>query len=161
MTKKQSLNTLFHASYSLNYHLVLVTKYRRHCITAEMMITLERVAREITTAFGGEVLEFSGEADHVHILLSLNPKVALSGFINAFKSAASRRVRSQFAEHLAKFYWRERVFWSRTYCVISCGGAPIDILKAYIAQQERPAKDEHDRVAVSANSPPTDLVGSA
>ena len=63
------MNTLFHASYSLNYHLVLVTKYRRRCITADMMVTLERVAREITTAFGGEVIEFSGEADHVHLLL--------------------------------------------------------------------------------------------
>lgn len=161
MTKKQSLKTLFHATYSLNYHLILVTKYRRRCITAEMTITLERVAREIATGFGGDVIEFSGEEDHVHLLLMLNPKVALSSFINALKSATSRRIRSQFAEHLAKYYWRERVFWSRSYCILSCGGAPIEVLKHYIAQQERPAPESSDRVAVSANSPSTDPVGSA
>ena len=161
MTKKQSLKTLFHATYSLNYHLVLVTKYRRRCITAEMMVTLERVAREITTGFGGDVIEFSGEEDHVHLLLMLNPKVALSSFINTLKSATSRRVRSQFAEHLAKYYWRERIFWSRSYCILSCGGTPIEVLKHYIAQQERPAPENSDRVAVSANSPSTDPVGSA
>lgn len=80
------------------------------------------------------MLEFNGEPDHVHLLLSLNPKVALSTFINNLKTVASRRIRREFAVELESVY-RTPVFWSRTYCILTCGGAPLSVIKQYIENQ--------------------------
>jgi putative transposase len=86
---------------------------------------------------GGKLLEVNGEPDHVHLLVSLPPNLDLSNFVNNLKTTSSRLLRKEFAEHLAPVY-RKPVFWSRSYCIISCGGAPLSIIRQYIEQQERP-----------------------
>jgi putative transposase len=48
-------------------------------------------------------------------------------------------MRKRFAKHLAKFYWKP-VLWTRAYCLITAGGAPLSILKSYIENQEKPEK---------------------
>lgn len=134
MSSKQQLNTLYHCTYNLTYHLVLVTKYRRCCLSAPMLQRLESIFRQTVHKWECDVLEFNGEPDHVHLLLSLNPKVALSTFINNLKTVASRRIRREFAAELEPVY-RKPVFWSRTYCILTCGGAPLSVIKQYIENQ--------------------------
>ena len=73
----------------------------------------------------------------MHLLFTQPPKYALSNFVNALKTGTSRRLRSEFAAELNQVY-RKPVLWSRSYCVISCGGAPLSVLKQYIENQERP-----------------------
>ena len=80
-------------------------------------------------------MEFNGEADHVHLLIALPPNLDLSGFVNNLKTTSSRLIRKEFAAKLARVYWKKPVFWSRSYCIISCGRAPLSILKQYIEQQ--------------------------
>ncbi|MEW6737547.1 MAG: IS200/IS605 family transposase [Acidobacteriota bacterium] len=134
MDKKQRLNTLYHCTFNLTYHLVLVTKYRRKCITAEMLARLKEIFAETALKWECQLLEFNGESDHVHLLLSLNPKVQLSTFVNNIKTVSSRLIRRDFSNELAKVY-RKPVFWSRSYCVLTCGGAPLSVIKQYIEQQ--------------------------
>lgn len=136
--KKQELSTLFHCSFNLNYHLVMVTKYRRKCITAPMLERLKVICTELTEKWDCELLEFNGEADHVHLLLALNPKVAPSVFVNNLKTVSSRLIRKDFKEELSKVYYKKPVFWSRSYCVMTCGSAPLSVIKQYIEQQEMP-----------------------
>ena len=62
-------------------------------------------------------LTANGEADHVHLLLSLNPKVAPSVFVNNLKTVSSRLIRKNFGEELAKVYGKKPVFWSRSYSI--------------------------------------------
>jgi len=116
------------------YHLVLVTKYRRKALTPAMLSSFTEQAKERCMAWSGELLECNGEADHVHLLLSLPPTVALSDFVNALKTGTSRRLRAEFAEDVKRHYWKP-VLWSRSYCVLSVGGAPLSVLKAYIEYQ--------------------------
>lgn len=78
--------------------------------------------------------EFNGEPDHVHLLFSATPSVPLVKLINSLKTVTSRLVRRRFSGHLSRYYWKP-VFWSRSYCLISCGGAPLSVLKQYIEQQ--------------------------
>lgn len=132
-----NLQTLYHCTYSLQYHLVIVTKYRKKCLTAAMLDDFETQARERCEAWGGRLIECNGEADHVHLLVELPPTAALADFVNALKTGTSRRLRNEYTEHLGKFYDKP-VLWSRSYCVISCGGAPLEIIKQYIQQQARP-----------------------
>ena len=130
----QELKTLFHCTYSANYHLVMVTKYRKRCITPEMLIRLQEIAARILTTWEGELIEFNGETDHVHLLVSIPPKVAPSSLVNNLKTVTARLIRKEFSEHLAAIYYKP-VFWSRSYCIITCGGAPLSVIKQYIEQQ--------------------------
>ncbi|HCA03726.1 MAG TPA: IS200/IS605 family transposase [Halomonas campaniensis] len=127
----------YHCVYDMKYHLVLVTKYRRKCFTAEILDRLEAIARELCLKWEVEVLEFGGEADHVHLLLGLNPTIQPSKLVNSLKTVTSRRLRVEFTEHLAQFYWKP-VLWSRAYCLLTAGGAPIEVLRDYIENQDRP-----------------------
>ena len=115
----------------------MATKYRRKAFTSAMISSFKDQAAERCLAWGGNLMECNGEADHVHILITLPPTVALSDFVNALKTGTSRRLRKEFGSHLKKFYSKP-VLWSRSYCVISAGGAPLSILKQYVEQQERP-----------------------
>jgi putative transposase len=81
--------------------------------------------------------EFSGEADHVHLLVNFHPDNKLSALIGSMKSASSRIIQKDFAIELSKVYSKP-VFWSGSYYVASTGGAPIERVKAYIKSQEVP-----------------------
>jgi putative transposase len=133
--KKQALNTLYHSVYNINYHLVLITKYRRRCITPEVAAYLEAQYKRLLETWGCVLLECNGEPDHIHLLISANPKVQPSKMVNSLKTATSRLVRKEFADHLGQFYWKP-VFYSRSYCLVSCGGAPLEIVRQYLDQQE-------------------------
>lgn len=129
------LNTLHHCSYNIHFHLVACTKYRRKCITQPMLDRLREIFSDTLQKWEGELIEFNGEADHVHLLMSVNPKVQPSKLVNNLKTVSSRLIRKEFAEHLSNVYWGKPAFWSRSYCIISCGGAPLSVLAQYIQQQ--------------------------
>ena len=135
--EKQAYQKQAHCVYSLNYHVVLVTKYRRRVLTAAMLDRTREIANERCLAWDGRLVEMNGEADHVHFVVSLPPTKALSEFVNALKTTTSRLIRSAFKPEVSRFY-RQPVLWSRSYCVISCGGASLDVLKRYIEGQDRP-----------------------
>jgi putative transposase len=105
------MRTLFHCVYALTYHLALATKSRRKCITRPMLEMLQDITAQRCKDWGGERLEFNGEADHVHVLMSLPPNLDLSRFVNNLKTTSSRLVRREFANQLRRLY-RKPVFWS-------------------------------------------------
>jgi len=77
-----------------------------------------------------------GENNHVHLLVRYPPKVAVSHLVNSLKGVSSRMLRRERPD-LAARYWKG-VLWSPSYFAASCGGAPINILKEYIQQQNTP-----------------------
>lgn len=133
----QSLNKRQHCVYALHYHLVIVTKYRRKCLTLAMLEMIKKITIERAQHWEGELLEMNGEADHIHFLLTLPPHRAVSDFANMIKTNTSRLLRRDFKMALTRVY-TEPVLWSRSYCVISVGGAPLEVLRRYIEQQDRP-----------------------
>ena len=102
-----------------------------------MLSEFEVQTKERCESWGGQLLEANGESDHVHLLVSLPPTVAIAEFVNALKTGTSRRLRSIFSKELNAVYSKP-VLWSRSYCILSCGGAPLEIIKQYIQQQDRP-----------------------
>ena len=132
--KNKTLNTLNHCVYDLKYHLVLVTKYRRRCIKKAILSRLDEHFHRLLQTWDCQLLEFNGEADHVHLLMALNPKAQPSKLINNLKTVTSRLIRKEFATHVRKYYWKP-IFWSRTYCLLTVGGAPLSLLKQYIENQ--------------------------
>ena len=71
--------------------------------------------------------------DHVHILFKAHPNTEISKFINAYKSASSRLIKKEFPNIKSKL-WKE-AFWSRGFCLVTTGRAPIDVIKQYIENQ--------------------------
>lgn len=102
-----------------------------------MLDRLREVIGQRCKDWGGELIEFNGEPDHVHVLMGLPPNLDLSRFVNNVKTTSSRLIRRDFGEQLRRIYHKP-VFWSRSYCIISCGGAPLSVIKQYVEQQEAP-----------------------
>lgn len=122
-----------HSVFSLNYHLVLVTKYRREVITDEISDRLKETFLYIQPSYNITLKERNHDKDHVHILFSAHPKSELTKFLNAYKSASSRLIKKEYPEIRSKL-WKE-AFWSQSFCLISVGGVTLDVLKAYIETQ--------------------------
>lgn len=122
------------AVFDIKLHVVFVTKYRSPCLHAELLDYLRVSFAEILDAWRCELIEFGGEADHVHLLIRIHPALEISNLINNLKTASARRARNRFAEHLAAFYWKP-VFWHRAYYVGSVGGASLETVRAYVEAQ--------------------------
>lgn len=132
------LRTSNHAAYSLHYHIILSIKYRHKCVTEEMLERLRAIFTDVSKSWRCTLVEFGGEADHVHLLVEAHPSMNLARFVGNLKTVSSRYIRKEFADHLRQFFWKTR-FWNSAYAVMSAGGhASIEQLRAYIRDQETP-----------------------
>lgn len=131
------LKSHYHCVYKLTYHLVLVTKYRKKCLTGEMLDRLKAIVANLCQKWEIELLEFNGESDHVHLLLAMHPNIMPSKFVNNLKTVTSRLLRKEFSNHLDEYYWQP-VLWTRAYCLLTTGGATIETIRKYIENQDRP-----------------------
>lgn len=127
------LDTNAHSVFYLNYHLILVTKYRKLVFDEEISERARVLFEAIAPAYKIEVLEWNHGQDHIHILFKAQPKTELSKFINAYKSASSRVLKKEFPS-MRKQLWQD-MFWSRSFCLLSSGGAPIEVIQQYIKEQ--------------------------
>jgi putative transposase len=137
MSKAIQIRTGRHVVFSLHAHLVFVTKYRKNVFNKELLDYLKIVFNDICNSFEVQLVEFEGETDHVHLLINYPPKLSLSKLVNSLKGVSSRLLRSNFKNHVSQYYWKN-VFWSPSYFVGSCGGAPLHLVKQYIQNQQRP-----------------------
>lgn len=123
-----------HSAYNLHVHLVFITKYRKKVLADNHLQYFKEVVAEICKDFGAELKECNGEGDHVHMLIQYPPTVQLSKMVNNLKSVTSRRMRANFIDLRAAY--DKPVLWSRSYFAGSCGGAPLEIIKQYIQNQQ-------------------------
>src|SRR5690554_5495153 len=121
----------------MHVHLVFVTKYRREVFTKEILDDLRNIFSSVCADFEAELVEFDGEGDHVHLLVNYPPKVAVSSLVNSLKGASSRVLRKERPDIASRFYYKGAL-WSPSYFASSCGGAPIEIIRQYIEQQQTP-----------------------
>lgn len=127
------LDTNAHSVFSLHYHLILVVKYRRQVFTDEISNRAKEIFEYIAPTYKIELIEWNHDKDQVHVLFKGQPKTELSKFINAYKSASSRLLKKEFPTICQKL-WKE-MFWSRSFCLLSSGGAPVEVIRQYIENQ--------------------------
>lgn len=123
--------TLLHA------HLVFVTKYRRRVFTDPMLTFCEHTLRAVCADLEVELVEFNGEADHVHLLVAYPPTLAISTLVHRLKGRTAYAVRREYTGTCVRARMRGHL-WSPSYFAVSCGGAPLSIIKQYIDGQARP-----------------------
>jgi len=117
----------------MHYHLILVVKYRRKVIDEEISNRLKEIFERIQPKYNITRQEWNHDKDHIHVLFKGNPNTEISKFINAYKSASSRLIKKEYPQ-IRKQLWKE-YFWSRSFCLLTSGGAPIEVIKKYIEQQ--------------------------
>ncbi len=127
-----------HSIFSVRLHFVFVTHYRRKVLNDKMLNRLKDMIKQVANKMSCELIEFNGETDHVHILLDFHPKNSISAVAGSLKSSTARMLKKEFPDVVKKYYWGKVSFWSNSYYVASCGGAPIEVLKQYINEQQRP-----------------------
>jgi putative transposase len=123
-----------HSVTDLKIHLICVTKYHRSVFIGESIDLIEKSFREVAEKMNFQVLEFNGKENHVHALIEYPPKLSVSQIVNALKGVSSRR----YGQAGYKKPHKEAL-WSPSYFAISVGGAPLEILKEYIKNQEKPS----------------------
>ncbi|HSP86311.1 MAG TPA: IS200/IS605 family transposase [Psychrobacter sp.] len=123
-----------HAAFNLHVHLVFITKYRRKVLGGVHHQYFSECVAEVCKSFDAELKECNGEADHIHMLIQYPPTVQLSKLVNHLKSVIGRRMRVDFIDLRAAY--AKPVLWSRSCFASSCGGAPLEIIKQYIQNQQ-------------------------
>ena len=119
-----------HSVFLLYYHLVLVVKYRRNVFDDDMSDYAKDMFVRLSENYNITLVEWNHDVDHVHILFKAHPNTEMTKFINAYKSASSRLIKRDFPQ-VKKKLWKE-MFWSRSFCLLTTGGSPIDVVKTYI-----------------------------
>lgn len=105
------------------YHLVLVTKYRKPAITAAHLSTIQDGLYTLESSDTFTIVEFNGECDHLHFLVSASPKIRPSDIAGRIKGNIS---------------YHTKVRFSAGYYLCTAGGAPLEVIKKYIENQNAP-----------------------
>ena len=122
-----------HSVYLMYYHLIMVVKYRRKVINDPISERAKEIWEYIAPRYGIVLEEWNHDIDHVHVMFRAQPKTELSKFINAYKSASSRLLKKEYPEIREKL-WKE-AFWSQSFCLLTAGGAPVEVIRQYIETQ--------------------------
>ena len=123
MTENNDIRRVRHCVFNTHVHLVFVTKYRRNVFTKDILEALRPIFDSVCKDFEAILVEFDGEDDHVHLLVTYPPKVTISKLVNSLKGVSSLLIRKMNFPSITKKLW---------------GGAPISIIRAYIEQQRTP-----------------------
>ena len=124
-----------HSVTDLKIHLICLTKYRRPVLDDDGLKLIEQSFKEVGLKMNFQILEFNGEADHVHTLIEYPPKLSISQMTNSLKGVSSRR----YGQAGYKKPHKESL-WSPSYFAVSVGGATLEVLKQYIDNQSRPRR---------------------
>ncbi|NLH92577.1 MAG: IS200/IS605 family transposase [Atopobium sp.] len=124
-----------HSCFLLQYHLVLVTKYRHPVLTGKLEEYLIGYTRKYFKDRGIVIKEINTNLDHMHILFDAPPQVNLAEFINAYKSASSRMIRKLYSEELKEYYWKP-YFWSLSYFLGTVSDRSEEAVRIYIRNQK-------------------------
>ena len=111
----------------------MVVKYRRKVFDEDISERARHIFEYISPKYGITLDEWNHDEDHVHVMFRAQPKSEISKFINAYKSASSRIIKKEYPEIREKL-WKE-CFWSQSFCLLTAGGAPIEVIRQYIESQ--------------------------
>ena len=133
MSYKRSKNVVFNCQ----YHIIFCPKYRRKVLVGDIEIRLKEIIEGVANDMSVEIIEMETDKDHVHILAGIHPQLGVNKFVKRIKGVSSRVLRSEFPPLKTKL----PTLWTNSYFVSTVGGAPLEIVKQYIENQQRSERD--------------------
>lgn len=133
---------LSHTVYQCNYHIVFVPKYRYRILEGKVKEIVEQKMRQICDWYDVEIDEMSIQSDHVHLMISLPPKISVSEFMGILKGKSAIHLFKTKRKLKEKPYWGNH-FWARGYFVTTVG-IDEEVIRKYIQYQEKEEKKRED-----------------
>ena len=133
--KKQS-----HVVWKCDYHIVWTPKYRFRILTGAIKDLVEHDIRMLTKWKGCELVELSVQLDHIHLVVSIPPRVSISDLMGTLKGKLAIKLFKSYPSLKKKPYWGNH-FWSRGYFVNTVG-INEDLIRRYVQYQEEEEKRE-------------------
>ncbi|NRA66213.1 MAG: IS200/IS605 family transposase [Pseudobacteriovorax sp.] len=121
--------------FSCIFHVVWVTKYRKKYLGGDIEKRLKEICLEVSEELNFDIVEMECERDHIHLLIDVDPQFGVHKAVKRMKGRSSRVLRQEFA------ILRQRLptLWTNSYFVCSVGGAPMSVIKQYVANQKERA----------------------
>lgn len=135
-----------HSVYDLKYHIVWVTKYRYKILRGGIGVRTRDIIRQICNQLDVQIKTGHVSVDHVHLLVSVPPTLAVSKLVQRMKGASSRKLLQEYSE-LSKRYWG-RHLWARGYFAVSTGNVTDEIIRQYIESHDDKPNGEADNFSV-------------
>ena len=124
--------SLAHSKWNCKYHIVFAPKNRRMVFYGQKKVAVGKILRQLCEWKGVRILEAELCPDHIHMLVEIPPKMAVSSFLGYLKGKSTTMIYEQFPE--LKYKYRNRAFWCKGYYVDTVGKNEVRIAK-YIKQQ--------------------------
>ena len=147
---KKDTNSLAHTTWNCKYHIVFAPKYRRKAFYGQKRLEIGAILRSLCEWKEVEIIEAEVCPDHVHILVSIPPKLSVSGYMGYLKGKSSILIYQKYAN--MKFKYRNREFWCRGYYVDTVGKNKKAI-QEYIANQLKEDKEMEQMTIFELNDP--------
>ena len=117
--------------YRCAYHVVWCPKYRRPVIEGAVDERLKQIIREVCAERECNLIELETMPDHVHLLVECDPQYGIHRLVKQIKGRSSRVLRQEFDSLRSRL----PTLWTNSYFVATVGGAPLGIIKQYVANQ--------------------------
>ena len=143
-------NSLAHTTWNCKYHIVFAPKYRRKVFFGQKRLEIGAILRSLCEWKNVEIIEAEVCPDHVHMLVSIPPKLSVSGFMGYLKGKSSVLIYQKYAN--MKFKYRNREFWCRGYYVDTVGKNKKAIAE-YIANQLKEDKEMEQMTVFEITDP--------
>ena len=128
------INSLAHSKWNCKYHIVFAPKYRRKVFYGEKKVAIGKILRQLCEWKGIKILEAEACPDHIHMLVSIPPKISVSSFMGYLKGKSALMIFDKHAN--LKYKFGNRHFWAEGYYVSTVGLNEATI-KKYIQEQEK------------------------
>ena len=132
-------NSLSHTKWECQYHIVFIPKYRRKVLYGQVRKDVREILRTLCEYKKVEIIEGAVCADHVHLLVQIPPKMAVSEFMGYLKGKSALMIYDRHPELGNKF---ERDFWARGYYVSTIGNVNEETIRNYIKNQQEESYKE-------------------
>jgi putative transposase len=126
--------------YSCKYHVVWCPKYRRKVLVGEIAERLKELIQQKCSEINVDLIEMEVMPDHVHLLVEVDPQFGINQAVRSVKGFSSHALRSEFASLKSRL----PSLWTNSYFVSTVGGAPLEVIRKYIENQQRSERRKTD-----------------
>ena len=123
-----------HSTFLIELHLVWITKYRKKVLVGDIPLRTRNLLREIYEKNDDHIISGHVARDHVHMFVSIPPRLSVSKLMQYLKGTTSRRLQMEY-QVLRKQYWGQHI-WARGYFCVSSGNVTDDMIKNYIQNHD-------------------------
>ena len=125
-----------HSKYLLQYHLIIVCKYRKQLLSSNSISSDIKSLSECICKKHNVIIRYmETDKDHIHYMIETEPNINLSDFVRTIKSYTTYHIWKKYRNYLFRCFWKKHTFWTDGYFVCSVGNVSEKVLKEYIENQ--------------------------